>query len=140
MAKVTMLATFYYFFASIVGLFRFLKWRKAEAVIGSADSVSEPETVRAFLSGTKDKYTYNVTVSSEGSAYACKYVESKKAEQEHQIQLNTPTTFFLNKASCTVITAKDREQLKKALYINPLCFIGFLAATIALAMIAAAIS
>lgn len=139
MATVTLLFAFYFFFASFIAIFKYLKWQKGFHTTGVAVGVSEPEQAYSFLSGQQEMYTFDMQVQDGDIVIPCKYVEKKGKKQEHKLELNTTVHVVLDRSSSIVIMREEYNDLKKNLYRNPLFCVGCIAATIILMVIASSI-
>ena len=139
MAKIFMIMTVYFLFASISGVFKFLKWKRAERASGVPVSMSEPEAARGMMSGGKVIYTFDVELNRDGKTERFRYIEKIDKDGEHGVQLNEETEFLLDTVNSTVIPVRDLEILKKKLYTNPLACLGCAAASAVLLFIAASI-
>lgn len=138
MATVTVLFSFYFFFASFVGVFRFFRWVGCKRAKGVAINAYAPETVRTFR-GAREEYTYDVRLEGEDDAQIYKYTEIRSRNQEPQFLMNTPIEVRVSRRERRVILAADFARIKKKLYLNPLCFIGCMAASVLLMMMTDAI-
>lgn len=107
--------------------------------MGYAVSVSEPKFAYSFLSGQKQKYTYEMIANDEDMALPCTYTEITKKGEEPGLKLNTLVALMVLKNGAKAIRTEDYANLKKMLYINPLVFVGCVAATALLIMIASAL-
>ena len=139
MATVTTLFSIYFFIASFVGLFRFLRWKGGEKTDGYATSVSGPVKVNNYFTGAKQRYTYEMVARDEGYAFPCKYVETTERDAAPGLELNTMTDLILLKSNSKCIRIQDYQEMKKKLYMNPLCCIGCIALTVVLIMIASSL-
>ncbi len=137
MATFTGLATLYFFFASIIGLFRFLAWTGCVRKTGVATGVSEPQAAFSPGGGKKVAYVYSVSIPDDDTSYS--YTEKTGKDDLPALSLNEPTEFVMGRSGNTVITAGEYARLKKNLYLNPLYCLGSLGLTVLLTYIASSL-
>lgn len=122
MAKATMMAAVYFFAASLIGVFRFLLWIGSKQVKGIPSAMGETTLVSAFMKGSLEATTFDVTL--EGSSNRYQYTEKKKKDDPHYITVDQETDFVLSKGG-KLLTMKEFKELKSNLYMNPLLCLLF---------------
>lgn len=131
MATATGLAALYFFFMSIVGIFKFLIKKGGRQVTGTVISVSKSQST-----SNKKALMYTYDISIDGSTY--KYMEETK-ENAPIYSAGSSIECLVKENNNSVITIDEFKHLKKSLYMNPIYCVVSILATVLLIFIASSI-